>query len=63
MTRRSYRLVICAGIGGGFPGRAEVGSRPVVADEAVAADRGVETPEGFLTLDELGFGSTLHPDG
>ncbi len=57
MTRRSYRLVICAGIGGGFPGRAEVGSL-VVADEAVAADLGAETPEGFLTLDELGFGST-----
>lgn len=57
MARRKYRLVICAGIGGGFPGQAEVGAL-VVADEAVAADLGVETPEGFFPLDELGFGST-----
>ncbi len=52
-----YGLVISAGIAGGFPGRAEVGSL-VVANEIVAADLGVETPEGFSSLDELGFGST-----
>ena len=52
-----YGLVISAGIGGGFPGRAEVGSL-VVANEIVAADLGVETPEGFSSLAELGFGST-----
>lgn len=51
-----YDLVVSAGIGGGFPGRAEVGS-VVVANEIIAADLGVETPEGFSTLDELGFGS------
>lgn len=56
LSRRSHRLVICAGIGGGFPGKAEEGAL-VVADEAVAADLGAETPEGFLSLDELGFGS------
>jgi len=52
-----YSLVICAGIGGGFPGRADVGSL-VVADEIIAADLGVETPAGFCSVDELGFGST-----
>ncbi|MEW6726922.1 futalosine hydrolase [Desulforudis sp. 1088] len=52
-----YDLVVSAGIGGGFPGKAEVGSL-VVADEIVAADLGVETPEGFSSLEELGFGST-----
>jgi futalosine hydrolase len=52
-----YSLVISAGIGGGFPETAEVGSL-VVANEIVAADLGVETPEGFSSLDELGFGST-----
>lgn len=52
-----YSLVVSAGIGGGFTGRAEVGSL-VVANEIVAADLGVETPEGFSSLDELGFGST-----
>lgn len=52
-----YNLVISAGIAGGFAGRAEIGSI-VVANEIIAADLGVETPEGFRSLDELGFGST-----
>lgn len=51
-----YRLVISAGIGGGFQGRAAVGTI-VVADAIIAADLGAETPDGFLSLDELGFGS------
>lgn len=51
-----YRLVISAGIGGGFAGKAAIGSL-VVADVIVAADLGAETQEGFLSLDELGFGS------
>ncbi|WP_434752660.1 futalosine hydrolase [Paenibacillus amylolyticus] len=53
----AYGLVISAGIGGGFPGRADVGSL-VVADAMVAADLGSETPDGFLSVDELGFGSS-----
>jgi len=57
LAATEYGLVVSAGIGGGFPGRAEVGSL-VVANEIVAADLGVETPEGFSSLDELGFGST-----
>ena len=52
-----YDLVVCAGIAGGFKGRAEVGSL-VVASEIIAADLGAQTPEGFSSLDELGFGST-----
>ncbi len=55
-----YRLVICAGIGGGFPEQAEIGSL-VVASDIIAADLGAETPEGFISLDELGFGSTRIP--
>ncbi|WP_370636310.1 futalosine hydrolase [Cohnella sp. CFH 77786] len=51
-----FGLVVSAGIGGGFSGAAEIGSL-VVASEIVAADLGAETPEGFLPLDELGFGS------
>ncbi|MCQ6560078.1 futalosine hydrolase [Paenibacillus mendelii] len=51
-----YELVVCAGIGGGFADRAEIGSL-VVASEIIAADLGAETAEGFLSLDELGFGS------
>lgn len=56
----SYRLVISAGIGGGFPGRAGVGSL-VVADGITAADLGVETAEGFSSVDELSFGSSSVP--
>lgn len=56
----AYRLVISAGIGGGFVGQAEIGSL-VVANLIVAADLGAETPEGFLSLDELGFGSARIP--
>lgn len=51
-----YRLVVSAGIGGGFPGRAAIGSI-VIADAIVAADLGAETPEGFIPVDELGFGT------
>ncbi|WP_405155515.1 futalosine hydrolase [Paenibacillus sp. FSL K6-0108] len=53
----AYTLVVSAGIGGGFPGRADVGSI-VVADAMVAADLGSQTPDGFLSVDELGFGSS-----
>ncbi|AGK99671.1 futalosine hydrolase [Desulfoscipio gibsoniae] len=52
-----YNLVVNAGIGGGFSGRAEVGSL-VVANKIVAADLGVETFEGFSNLDELSLGTT-----
>ncbi|MFI6084111.1 futalosine hydrolase [Streptomyces sp. NPDC051217] len=54
-----YGLVVSAGIGGGFQPLAPVGSL-VVADAIVAADLGAETPEGFLPVDELGFGRTVH---
>lgn len=55
-----YRCVINAGIGGGFPGVAPVGSL-VVASEMIAADLGAETPEGFRSAAELGFGSVNVP--
>lgn len=57
LATAEYGLVINAGIGGGFPGRAEVGSI-VVANEIVVADLGAETLEGFRSVDELGFGFT-----
>ncbi|MBB6731090.1 futalosine hydrolase [Cohnella zeiphila] len=51
-----YRLVVSAGIGGGFAGRADIGAL-VIASEIVSADLGAETPDGFAGVDELGFGS------
>ncbi|WP_031515678.1 futalosine hydrolase [Desulfofalx alkaliphila] len=57
LAAKQYRLVVSAGIGGGFSGRAEVGSL-AVASEIVAADLGAETPQGFCSIDQLGFGSS-----
>lgn len=52
----SYDLVINAGIGGGFVGRAEVGSI-VIGSEAIAAQLGAEDRDGaFIPFDQLGFG-------
>ncbi|WMT38922.1 futalosine hydrolase [Paenibacillus sp. D2_2] len=56
----NYDLVISAGIGGGFIGRAEIGSI-AIADNIIAADLGAETGNGFSSLDELGFGSSSIP--
>ncbi|KEO84936.1 futalosine hydrolase [Tumebacillus flagellatus] len=55
-----YDLVISAGIAGGFVGVADVGS-VVISTEIIAADLGAETPDGFSSLDELGFGKTRVP--
>ncbi|MCK8679239.1 futalosine hydrolase [Streptomyces lichenis] len=54
-----YDLVVSAGIGGGFPAHVPLGGL-VVADALTAADLGAETPDGYLTVDELGFGRTVH---
>lgn len=53
-----YAWVISAGIGGGFSGHAET-ENLVLADRIIAADLGSETPDGFLSVDELGFGSSV----
>ncbi|MGF7049586.1 futalosine hydrolase [Paenibacillus sp. DS2015] len=58
LATSKYDLVISAGIGGGFIGRADLGSI-VIADKIIAADLGVQTAEGFSSVDELGFGSSL----
>ena len=55
---RPYRAVLCAGIAGGFPGQAETGAT-VVGTRSVAADLGAETPDGFLAVEELGFGRSV----
>ncbi|WP_326561315.1 futalosine hydrolase [Micromonospora sp. NBC_01796] len=55
-----YQAVISAGIGGGFPNRVALGTI-VLATRSIAADLGAESPEGFLPLDELGFGPSSAP--
>lgn len=51
-----YDMIINAGIAGGFVGQADIGSL-VIASDIIAADLGAESPGGFLSIDELGFGS------
>lgn len=53
----SYELVISAGIGGGFAEKAPIGS-VVVASEVIVADLGSQSPDGFISMEELGFGTT-----
>jgi futalosine hydrolase len=50
--------VISAGIAGGFPGRAAVGAT-VIGARSIAADLGAETPDGFLPVEQLGFGTSV----
>lgn len=54
-----YDLVLSAGIAGGFAPHAPLGCL-LVADQIVAADLGADTPEGFATVTELGFGRVRH---
>jgi futalosine hydrolase len=60
LSANNYDIVINAGICGGFIERTELASI-VVASEIIAADLGAQTPEGFIRLDELGFGTTRIP--
>lgn len=55
-----YDVVVSAGIGGAFPHAAQLGDL-LIAERIIAADLGAETPEGFLSVDELGFGTTAYP--
>ncbi|WP_282107855.1 futalosine hydrolase [Streptomyces sp. F63] len=59
LAGQPYGLVVSAGIGGGFPDTAPLGS-VVVADAVVAADLGARTPDGFVPVDRLGFGRSVH---
>ena len=52
--------VLSAGIAGGLVTRIQLGAL-VVATRSVAADLGADSPGGFLTLDDLGFGATSLP--
>jgi futalosine hydrolase len=55
-TASPYEAVISAGIGGGFDGGVEVGGL-VVGTKTIAADLGAASPDGFLSVDDLGFGT------
>jgi futalosine hydrolase len=50
-----YRGVLSFGIGGGF---AQPLGGTVLARRSIAADLGADSPGGFISLDELGFGDS-----
>ncbi|WP_202234177.1 futalosine hydrolase [Actinacidiphila reveromycinica] len=54
-----YDLVVGAGIAGGFAPAAPVGA-VAVASAITAADLGAQTPDGFVPVAELGFGTSRH---
>ncbi|NOZ13691.1 MAG: futalosine hydrolase [Acidobacteria bacterium] len=47
--------VINTGIAGAYPGTGIIISHVAVATEEVYADEGVRSPEGFLTMEDIGF--------
>jgi futalosine hydrolase len=55
-----YQAVLSAGIAGGFAGRADVGAT-VIGSRSIAADLGAETPDGFVPVERLGFGTSVLP--
>ena len=55
LARERFDLVLSAGVGGGFAGRAGPGDL-VLADRVVHADLGAGSPDGFLPVDRLGLG-------
>jgi futalosine hydrolase len=58
-----FEAAVSAGVAGGFVDRVRVGGT-VLGTRSIAADLGAESPDGFLTLDQLGFGSsTVEADG
>lgn len=55
-----FSAVLSTGIGGAFPAAAPLGAL-LVARRVVAADLGADSPDGFLSVDTLGFGSSVLP--
>lgn len=60
LAQKHYQGTINMGIAGGFPGKAANGS-VAVATSIIAPEIGAESPEGFLTIDALGFGTQTLP--
>ncbi|HEV3169681.1 MAG TPA: futalosine hydrolase [Actinocrinis sp.] len=59
LARRPFSHVVSVGIGGGFTGAAKIGDL-LAADRIIAADLGAQTGDGFLSLDDLGFGTCVY---
>ncbi len=53
-----HAAVVNIGVAGALPGSNLPMSSVVLASQSVFADEGVITPDGFITLDEMGFSPT-----
>jgi futalosine hydrolase len=60
LARAPYDVVVSAGIGGVFPEAGAIGDL-LIAERIIAADLGADGPEGFQSVEELGFGTTVIP--
>ncbi|HZU57132.1 MAG TPA: futalosine hydrolase [Actinocrinis sp.] len=58
LAREPFDLVVSAGIGGVFPESGGLGDL-LIAERIIAADLGADGPEGFQSVEELGFGTTV----
>ncbi|HZP50649.1 futalosine hydrolase [Actinocrinis sp.] len=58
LAREPFDVVLSAGIGGVFPESGGLGDL-LIAERIIAADLGADGPEGFQSVEELGFGTTV----
>lgn len=58
LARAPFDIVLSAGIGGVFPEVGRLGDL-LIAERIIAADLGADGPEGFQSVEELGFGRTV----
>lgn len=58
LAREPFDVVVSAGIGGVFPESGGLGDL-LIAERIIAADLGADGPEGFQSVEELGFGTTV----
>jgi futalosine hydrolase len=56
-TGAAFDAVVSMGIGGGVATRVELGAT-VLGARSLAADLGASSPDGFISIDDLGFGSS-----
>ncbi len=58
LAREPFDVVVSAGIGGVFPESGGLGDL-LIAERIIAADLGADGPDGFQSVEELGFGTTV----
>jgi futalosine hydrolase len=60
LAREPHDVAVSAGIGGVFAEAGRIGDL-LVAERIIAADLGADGPDGFQSVEELGFGTAVCP--